>query len=731
MISIYYFVVFLMALFFASADCREIRSQTISQPAAPVREVTDEYFGTKIVDPYRWMEEPKSKELAEWMKAQNDYTREFLDRSAWREKFLRELEAQDNAAASVSSIRRVGKRWFYFKLAPGDNDQKLYVRESLNGEERLLVDPQKLSLGAGKRSSIISFSPSPDGKKVAFLIAAGGAELGEIRVVETDTGKFLDDKIEPSRWSAGAWLPDASGFLYIRFTNLNDNAPPTERFQKRKVFLHRLGEATENDRAVFGFEVNKDINLDPKLLAFPAVPFGSKYAFVAVNTGVSPNSEIYFTPVASLNERQVPWRKATDFKDEAGQFAVRGDDFYVLTYKNAPRYKVVKTNLQNPDLATAKTVLETGEAVTTSLTSALDALYVQQSDGGSGRIIKIDYKTGKAEKLKLPYDGAVSGLTADSREMGVIFGVDSWVRPKTVFAYNAAYDEISDTKLQPPAPVDFSKYESIQVKVKSHDGALVPLSIFYKKGLKPDGKNITAMTGYGAYGISREPRFSPIFFPFLEAGGVIAVAHVRGGGEYGEEWHTGGYKASKPNTWKDFIACAEYLIQTKYTAPELLAAHGGSAGGILVGNAIAERPDLFGAAIIEVGLNNMLRYETTANGVPNIAEFGSVKTEQGFKDLLAMDAYHKIKPGVKYPAVLLTHGINDPRVEPWLSAKMAARLQASTSSKNPVLLSIDYDAGHGIGSSRKQFIEAFADIFTFIFGQSGANLPDKSQNSKE
>ena len=725
----YYFVIFwTAALLTGAAASAKIYAQggaATPPPVAPVREVTDEYFGQKIVDPYRWMENGRGAELSEWMKAQNDHARRFLDGSPLREKFRRELAAQNNAVTNVSGIRRVGERYFYFKLAPGDADRRVFVRDGLTGAERALVDPQKISEAAGgKRFSIISFSPSPDGKKVAFLVAAGGAELGEIRVVETETGKFLDDRIEPARWYAGAWLPDSTGFLYIRFTNENADAPPTERFQKRKVYLHRIGDAREADRAVFGHEVSEKVALDPKLLPFPFVPSDSKYAFVAVNTGVSPNSELYVAPVESLSEKQIPWRKAiafedevrlTDFSDTAESFVVSGDDLYLLTYKNAPRYKVVKTSLRNPDLKNAKTVLGMSDAITTTLVAARDALYVRRSEGASGQILRVDYRTGKAENLRLPYDGTIFNLTSDVRADGVIFAIDSWVRPKTVFAFDPKGKKIGDTKLQPPASVDVSKFESTQVKVKSHDGTMVPLSIIYKKGIERDGRNVVGLSGYGAYGITHEPRFSPSFFPFLEAGGIIAFAHVRGGGEYGEEWHQAGYKATKPNTWKDFIACAEYLIRERYTSPERLAAHGASAGGILIGNAIAERPDLFGAAVIEVGLNNMLRYETTANGVPNVAEFGSVKTEQGFRDLLAMDAYHKIKPGVKYPSVLLTHGINDPRVEPWLSAKMAARLQASTTSGNPVLLRIDYDAGHGIGNSRQQFIDGFADIYAFVF----------------
>ena len=246
---------------------------------------------------------------------------------------------------------------------------------------------------------------------------------------------------------------------------------------------------------------------------------------------------------------------------------------------------------------------------------------------------------------------------------------------------------------------------------------MIPLSIVHKKGIPLDGSNSCILEGYGAYGSTLDPIFRPTWLAFLERGGVIAIAHVRGGGEYGEDWHLAGKEKTKPNTWKDFIACAEYLIKEKYTSAEHLAGQGGSAGGILIGNSIVDRPDLFGAAIDQVGDNNALRFEITSNGVPNIPEFGSVKTEEGFKALLAMDAYNKVKDGVKYPAVLLTTGINDPRVEPWMSAKMAARLQAATNSGKPVLLRVDYDAGHGFGSTKRQQNEQRADMYAFLFQQ--------------
>jgi prolyl oligopeptidase len=322
----------------------------------------------------------------------------------------------------------------------------------------------------------------------------------------------------------------------------------------------------------------------------------------------------------------------------------------------------------------------------------------------------------------LPYDGTGFIGWTDQETEGFLFGLTSWTKSTAYFAYDPKARTAVDTTLVPPVLIDMSGIETSTVRVKSHDGTMVPLVILYKRGLKRNGTNPTLLNGYGAYGIvNTEPFFASNFLPWLERGGVVALAGVRGGGEYGEDWHLAGKEKTKPNTWKDFIACAEYLINEKYTSAEHLAGQGGSAGGILIGNSIVDRPDLFGAAIDQVGDNNALRFEITSNGVPNIPEFGSVTTEEGFKALLAMDAYHKVKDGVKYPAVLLTTGINDPRVEPWMSAKMAARLQAATTSDKPVLLRIDYDAGHGFGSTKRQRNEQAADIYAFLFQQLGGS----------
>jgi len=694
-------------------------------PLAPVREVTDEYFGQKVVDPYRWMEDQKSEETIQWMKTQADYARRYLDRLPMRQELAKRLTELFETGVRVSTVLRRGDRYFYYKLAPGDRDRKLYVRDGLDDAERLLVDPDKLVKGS-THLSITNYSPSQDGKLVSVLISPGGAEVGEIRVLDVATGKETGDRTGETRWMAGAWLPDGKSFLYEKLPQLPPDAPRTEGLQKIRVYQHRLGETVERDRAIFGYEVNPRIQLGPRPIPFPVIPRLSKYAFAMVNSGVSPNSEIYFTPISSLEQSPIPWHKIADLSDDVtGDVDVHGDELYLLTYKDNPRYKVLRIDLRNPDLSKAETMFPPSEAVVRNFGVARDALYVETLDGGVPRVWRVGYNGGKPQPLKLPYEGAAVisqreldfniSLTEPDQD-GVLFGLYWFTKPFALYAFDPKTGRSTDTKLVPPIPVDMSGIDASFVKAKSYDGTMIPMAILHKKDLKRDGSNPTLLLGYGAYGFNTvEPRFGPPMLAWLERGGVFAIAGVRGGGEYGEEWHQAGFQKTKPNTWKDFIAAAEYLVHEKYTSPQHLAGWGGSAGGILIGNAIAERPDLFGAAWIMVGVSNPLRFETTESGLANTAEFGSVTTEEGFKALLGMDAYHKIKDGVKYPAVILTHGGNDPRVPPWMSTKMAARLQAASASGKPVLLRIDYDAGHGIGSSRKQNLEERADVFAFLF----------------
>jgi len=341
--------------------------------------------------------------------------------------------------------------------------------------------------------------------------------------------------------------------------------------------------------------------------------------------------------------------------------------------------------------------------------------------GGVSDLLRVEHAPGaKPVPVKLPFAGDIDALAADPRQPGVVFNTGTWTRFGGYYAYDPAAGVVVDTRLQPQGRYDNpGDLVSTEVKVKSHDGTLVPLSIVHRKGLKPDGTNPTILYGYGAYGISQTPFFRPQYLAWFERGGVFAVAHVRGGGENGEEWYKGGFQQTKPNTWRDAIACAEWLVAKGYTSPARLAIQGGSQGGIFVGRAITERPELFGAAIDQVPVSDAVRSSFESNGELDKTELGTTETEPGFRALLAMSPYHHVRDGVKYPAVLVTAGSNDPRVDAWQAAKMAARLQAATASGKPVLLRVDFDAGHGFGSTKKQRNEELADTLAFLLWQSG------------
>jgi prolyl oligopeptidase len=500
---------------------------------------------------------------------------------------------------------------------------------------------------------------------------------------------------------------------------LTSTSAPTDRYLNSRAYLHVLGTQPDKDRLVFGTGT-PSVNIDPADIPFVAVPPGASYAVGVIAHGVRNEITAYVAPLDSLTSATVPWKRFCDVDDDVTTFDVRGDDLYLLSHRGASRFKVLHTKLSNPQVASAELVVPSGEAVVQNIAAASDALYIQELDGGLGRLVRLPYSGGKLERVQLPFEGSVGLSATDLRVPGTLIELTSWTKAPKIYAYDASRKTVTDTQLQPvgkfDAPTDM---ESEEVKTKSHDGTLIPLSIVYRKGLKLDGSNPTLLKGYGAYGITFDPGFDPKLTAWFERGGVIAVAHVRGGGEYGEDWHLAGKLSTKPNTWKDFIACAEYLIEQKYTSPSRLAIQGGSAGGITIGRSITSRPELFAVAIDGVPMSDVVRAEFTPNGPPNIPEFGTVKDPEGFKALYEMSPYHHIKDGTKYPAVMVTTGWNDPRVVSWEPGKMAARLQAATSSGKPILLRVDYDAGHGIGSTKTQKEEELADEWSFAFWQFG------------
>jgi prolyl oligopeptidase len=574
--------------------------------------------------------------------------------------------------------------------------------------------------------------PSDDIRYVAVAITPGGAETNtELHVIETGSGREIGEPIVRGlggeTWFP-SWLPDNHSFVYGRRQDLPPGAPAAEFRQKIRSFRHALGTDPEKDTQVFGNDVVPGIAVDPSLIASVRTRPNSKYALGVLDQSVEPNKAFYITAVDAVGKPDAAWRKVADLSDDVSDVALHGDDVYALTFKDAARYKVLRTDARKPQLGAAETVVAQGKGVITGISAALDALYVRLLDGGIGRLLRVPYGAKpEVQRLALPFDGALDlpdtdVFATDLRVPGLIFAMTSWTKALRIYAYDPKTNRVSDTRLQPTGLYDDpANVESQEVKVPSYDGTLVPLSIVHLKGLKLDGTSPTHLYGYGAYGISQNPSSDPFLLAWYERGGVHAVCHVRGGGEYGEDWHLAGKGPTKPNSWRDFIACAQYLIEKKYTSRSQLSGHGESAAGPMIGPALTERPDLFGVMIIDVGVLDTVRFETTANGETNVPEFGSTKTEEGFKALYAMSAYDHVLDKAPYPAILLTTGMNDPRVDPWVSAKMAARLEAATTSGRPVLLRVDYQGGHGAYDSQTQFHELVADEMSFMLWQSGAS----------
>jgi prolyl oligopeptidase len=700
-----------------------VAQKPTAAPVAPVRVVTEEYFGTKVSDPYRYMENLADLEVVEWFKVQDAYTRSVLSTIPGRTAMLARIKQFDQSGPPrVFDVQRYQSgRYFYQKRLPDENVAKLYERIGLQGPERLLVDPDNYAIKPDEHYTIDYYLPSFDGSYVAYGVSPSGSEDAVIHVLNLRTGKDTGELIDRSWYGGISWLPDGESFLHVRFQKLSPGADPTERRLKSRVYLHKVGTDPESDLPIFGYGVNAGIDLDPADSCTVLSDPRTRYALAFVNHGFNNDLTFYATPLESIGKATVKWQKIIDVDDGVASFDVRGDDLYLITHKDAPRFKVIRVSLSRPALAKAQVVIPPSEAVITSVSAMADALYIQELDGGIGRLLRLPYMEDAAKVIPLPFDGRIVLDGGDSRLDGVLFDLSSWTKAPKVFEYLPKRNRVVDTKLQALGAFDEpADVESTEARVPSYDGTLIPLSIVFKKGTQLDGSHPALLIGYGAYSITLEPRFDPRLLAWFEQGGIMAVAHVRGGGEYGEEWHQGGMMQNKPNTWRDFIACAEFLIKAGYTSPAKLAGQGGSAGGILIGRAFTERPELFAAALDDVGLSDMIRDMFSPDGPLNVPEYGDLKTKQGFLNLFEISAYYHVKDGVHYPAVMITTGMNDPRVVPWEPGKMAARLQAATSSGKPVLLRIDYQGGHGnIGGTRAAAQELFADQWSFLLWQFG------------
>jgi prolyl oligopeptidase len=694
---------------------------------------SDTFFGTLVADPYRRLEDTKDKEVAAWMKAHSEHAHRSLQALPQRAALLASIKKYDDAASArvVEVVRVPGARLFYKKRGVADDQFKLYTRDA-QGRETLLVDPGTFAKAAGGKPHAINwYAPSPDGRRIAYGVSAAGSESATMYVIDVASRRAIGSPIPRADFGGATWTEDAGRLYFVQLQALAANASPLEKYRNSRVMVVTPGTRAQ-PRPVLG-PGTPGVQIAPEEIPFLFLTADGRYALAFVINGVQREQRVYAADQRALLAGKPQWKLLYDRDAQIVGGAYAQGTLYAITYRGAPRYKLIAAAVDGFDPAKAVTVIAPSDKVLTGVAAAADALYIEQRDGNVKRLAKLTHaRDGQVQAnatptaVPLPVDGAFvlngdeGGVSAaDPRLPGLLIDLQGWTRARQIYAV-AADGSVRNTGLQPAGPYDAPQdLVTTELQCKSHDGALVPMSVIHKKGLALDGKQPTLLYGYASYGITEEPFFSTGRLAWIDAGGVYAVANPRGTSVYGQDWYKAGFQTSKANTWKDFIACAETLIAQKYTAPAQLGILGGSAGGILVGRAMTERPDLFAAVIPAVGALDMVRAEVTPNGIPNIPEFGTRANEAGFRALLEMSSYHQVKNGVKYPAVLLTHGVNDPRVEVWHSTKMAARLLAASTSGKPVLLRLDYDAGHGVGSTKAQQQAERADIYAFLLSQLG------------
>ena len=688
-------------------------------PVFPAKNVPETFFGTVVDDPYRALENDKDPAVAGWMKSHADHARATLEALSGHAALKQRVADLDNAAAArIGALQRVADgSVFFLRRGATENTFKLHLRAA-DGQESMLADPDDWQKATGQPHAINYFAASPDGSVVAVGLSPGGNELASIYLIETATKKRIGAPIDRARYAGVSWLPDGKSFFYTRGPQVAGDAPMSEHFKNRRAYLHVVGTDPAQDVLLLGVDANPRVPMLPTQGANVIVTPGSDHAIALVYDGVQRELRLYAAPLAAVGKPDTPWLKICDPSDKVTGYAVHGNSIYLRTHRDSPRFSIVKTRLAAPDIGRAEEVVAPGNTLIDDLHAARDALYYEMRDGALKRLMRLPWDATSPVEVRFPVEGAVQVLAVSPAVDGVIAGVAAWTRAREIYAVTPG--AVANTGLQPLGPFDApSDLVATEVQVRSHDGAMVPMSIVHKQGIKLDGNNPAMLIGYGAYGVTYDAAFDPVRIAWFEKGGVFAVANVRGSSAYGEDWYKAGYKATKPNTWKDFIACAEYLIAQQYTASSRLGILGGSAGGITVGRALTERPDLFASVVPVVGMLDFVRLHVMPIGPVNGVEFGTVQDEDGFRGLLAMSSYHHVKPGTRYPAVLLQHGVNDTRVNVGQSNKMAARLMAATTSGKPVLLDLEFDGGHGQGVTKQQRQRQIANYYAFMLWQAG------------
>ncbi|MEC8747939.1 MAG: prolyl oligopeptidase family serine peptidase [Pseudomonadota bacterium] len=659
----------------------------------------DNYHGTVVSDPYRWLEEEKSEEVSAWVESQNTLARPYLAELPSRERYKERLTALWDYE-KYSTPYMVNGKLFYSYNDGLQNQYVLYMADGVNGEPEVLIDPNTLSEDG--TVSMASTELSPKASFLAYMLSDGGTDWKTIHVRDTSKKSDLTDTIKGIKFSNIAWLPDESGFFYSRYPQ--NEAGKYDDSQTVSIYFHAIGTAQSEDKKVFAFD-NK-----PTWNPYPSVVQDGKTLLISVFEGYQANG-VYAKSLVNDNSELVPVFDKWD-----GRYDLIGehdDELFFTSTANAPRGKVIKVDFAGGVKAT-ETVIESTSDTLSSVSLLGEKLFAQYLKDVKGQVSVFDLNGEKIDEIAFTDIGSVSGFYGSKNADTTFYKLTGFTNPGQVFAYDVKSGESSLFK-SIDTGVNYDDYETKQIFYTSKDGTKVPMFIVHKKGLKLDGNNKTLLYGYGGFNISLLPRYSVSRMVWVEQGNVLAIANLRGGGEYGQQWHKAGTKLDKQNVFDDFIAAGEYLVESGYTTPEKMGIQGGSNGGLLVGATLTQRPDLFSAALPAVGVLDMLRYHTpSANARAWSSDYGLSENKDEFEALYAYSPLHNTKPGTCYPATLVTTGDHDDRVVPWHSYKFAAQLQADQSCDNPILLRVETRAGHGAGTPTWMQIEGYADQWAFL-----------------
>jgi prolyl oligopeptidase len=686
-------------------------------PETPRRVVSDSFHGVTVAEAYRWLENFDDPEVLAWNNAQNRYSRALLDAVAGRAP----IEARLRTLYTATSAEHYGLETrqgmiFAIKNQPPQEQPLLVLLESAEdlASERVLLDPNQLD-PSGK-TTIDFYEPSLDGRLVAVSLSENGSEEGTLHVYEVATGRELGDLIPrvtyPTAGGSVAWNANGTGIYYTRYPH-GDERPPEDQHFFQQVYFHKLGDSIDRDSYAIGADFPRIAEVDL------ATTSDGRYLLASVANGDG-GEYAHF-----LRDADDSWQQITHFNDQviAAEFG-EDDALYLLSRASAPRGAILRLPLATPALSHARTIVPERDITIEQFTPTATQLYVTELDGGPSQLRVYDLAGNAQGLLPMPPVAAVREVVALPGDQ-VLIRVNSFTEPPAWFRFSPEEEEPARTALQTISPADFGDVEVLREFATSADGTRVPLNILRRKGIALDGDNPTILYGYGGYGISLSPYFDATASLWLDQGGVYVIANLRGGGEYGEEWHRAGNLTNKQHVFDDFLAAAEHVIAAGYTQPARLAIMGGSNGGLLMGAALTQRPDLFRAVVSYVGIYDMLRVELDPNGAFNVTEFGSVTDPAQFEALHAYSPYHRVVDGTPYPAVLLLTGDHDGRVNPAHSRKMAARLQAATSSGLPVLLRTSANAGHGIGTALNERIAEDTDVYAFLFEQLGMSYTEQ------